>query len=770
MAATSPSDTETQMDSLSIESELQSETSHYRNICTKTVLTIVVVILIIINIALISIISVLMTKLSNQQDNMINQSYNTTNITLPYPIACCNTYTNKQLCNLYNISCIWSTTTQTCNYISNPSLFEKDLCFQEQNESCTVELDDDYASAIPTFEIRDELLQHSTDEFPSPPQPEIIQVTNDVYVGIGYDLANTIFIETQTGIIIIDTLSAKTAARNVFNDYKALRIDNNARNESQMIIEAIILTHFHTDHVYGIGFWESLNGFGGIKPKIYAHETLLNGFKDFMIYGRTVYNIRAQRQFGTVIRNFIDDSLDAARNLFINAGIGPHLDRHDDFSFVNPINNEQFVLISDEEYILNVSNKQLLLMHSPGETPDQLTVWYEEKKVLLVGDNIYHAFPNLYAIRGTPARDPKKWMNSLDKLSIKYSDAEYLVGSHTLPVTENIQTELIIYRDLIAYVHDQTIRHMANRLDIDNIIRNIENDRPEILRHGSKQELYGTMEWSIRSIYDLYIGWFQGDSSQLYPSTIYQRGKGLYLLLKTFYELDSNSNKNMIDVLVEYCNDILDEAEHINDDINYVQVALREERWILELITSLSSVYGDFKKCDEWRELMELRWKIMEKIAGRSVSANGRNYLISQFLQERFPNSIDEGLPSMSAMVNVYINTPIEWVLEMLRFRVNPISIQNDMMSSEWKTNIKFTDSGLMFHLWLRNGGVLFIEEYSKYNQSVIDKYDENASIIYEMKEDNYKFQQLDMTYVIKGSELDLEQFWSKFDPSLLSS
>jgi hypothetical protein len=42
---------------------------------------------------------------------------------------------------------------------------------------------------------------------------------------------------------------------------------------------------------------------------------------------------------------------------------------------------------------------------SPGETNDQLFVWYPDAKVLFAGDNFYRSFPNLYAIRGTPNRN-----------------------------------------------------------------------------------------------------------------------------------------------------------------------------------------------------------------------------------------------------------------------------------------------------------------------------------------------------------------------------
>jgi glyoxylase-like metal-dependent hydrolase (beta-lactamase superfamily II) len=46
----------------------------------------------------------------------------------------------------------------------------------------------------------------------------------------------------------------------------------------------------------------------------------------------------------------------------------------------------------------------LVLYHAPGETNDQIIVHWPEKDVLCPADNIYRAFPNLYAVRGTAAR------------------------------------------------------------------------------------------------------------------------------------------------------------------------------------------------------------------------------------------------------------------------------------------------------------------------------------------------------------------------------
>lgn len=100
--------------------------------------------------------------------------------------------------------------------------------------------------------------------------------------------------------------------------------------------------------------------------------------------------------------------------------------------------------VFDDELNIELAGIKIFLKHAPGETPDQICVWLPDKKVLIVGDNYYHAFPNLYAIRGyntflsflnsfrTRYRDVLTWAMSLDMLA-KFN-AEYLVPCHTEPV------------------------------------------------------------------------------------------------------------------------------------------------------------------------------------------------------------------------------------------------------------------------------------------------------------------------------------------------
>ena len=60
---------------------------------------------------------------------------------------------------------------------------------------------------------------------------------------------------------------------------------------------------------------------------------------------------------------------------------------------VNIDNN--FEKVFSDRLTITLAGITLELIHAPGETNDQIIVWYPQKKVLFPADNIYKAFPNL---------------------------------------------------------------------------------------------------------------------------------------------------------------------------------------------------------------------------------------------------------------------------------------------------------------------------------------------------------------------------------------
>lgn len=335
------------------------------------------------------------------------------------------------------------------------------------------------------------LIAHS-DEF----RPEIIKVTDGVWVAVGYALANSILIEGTDGVIIVDTTESKTAARAIKAEFDKL---------TTKPVKAIVYTHNHYDHINGAEVFAA-----GATPAIYAHDLLETLIQQSNAEVGNAMRPRNVRQFGALLP-------DSNRP---NSGIGPKLvlDQGGALSYLKPTQTFADVLE------VTVAGVNMKLVHAPGETDDQIYVWLPEKKVLCAADNYYLAFPNLYAIRGTPYRDVRKWRDSVDKMIAE--GPEFLVPSHTRPLTgaAHIKEVLTDYRDAIHSVYMQTIAGMNRGLTPDELVQEVKLP-DDLAAKPHLQEFYGTIPWAVRSIFAGNLGWFDGNATNLFPLAPQQRAQ-----------------------------------------------------------------------------------------------------------------------------------------------------------------------------------------------------------------------------------------------------
>ncbi len=170
-------------------------------------------------------------------------------------------------------------------------------------------------------------------------------------------------------------------------------------------------------------------------------------------------------------------------------------------------------VLFDERHVVDVGGTRFEILHTPGETPDHLTVWIPSLKAAFIGDNYYESFPNIYTLRGTRPRWALDYVRSLDR--VLALDPELVLPSHGEAIRgrEEIRRRLTRYRDAIRYVHDETVKGMNDGKDVLTLMREI--TLPAELNLG---ESYGRISWSVRGIYEGYVGWFDGNVSTMFGS------------------------------------------------------------------------------------------------------------------------------------------------------------------------------------------------------------------------------------------------------------
>lgn len=334
-------------------------------------------------------------------------------------------------------------------------------------------------------------------------QKDIVEVVPGIHVAIGYALANVILIEGDDGVIIVDTTESLAAARAIKAEFDRI---------TDKPVAAIIYTHNHTDHIFGAAAFAE-----GREVPVYAHATTWSHIERIMNVLRPVIETRSFRMFGNYLA--------AGGESIVNDGIGPAL------AHTPGVDTDLFGLLQpthtfEERLEVTIAGRRLVLLHAPGETDDQILVWLPEEKVLLPGDNVYKAFPNLYTIRGTRYRDVMQWAQSVR--SMRDLGAEHLVPSHTRPVSgaKAVDDILGAYSDAIQYVHDQTVRGINQGVDALTLAAHIQLP-PELASHPWLQPFYGTVAWSVRAIHAGYLGWYDGNSSNLFPTPAATRASRL---------------------------------------------------------------------------------------------------------------------------------------------------------------------------------------------------------------------------------------------------
>ncbi|XPF93285.1 alkyl sulfatase dimerization domain-containing protein [Colwellia sp. RE-S-Sl-9] len=403
-------------------------------------------------------------------------------------------------------------------------------------------------------------------------EKQIIQLSDNIYTAVGYGVSPISMIEGADGIIIIDTGIDANIGQQVREKFREITVKP---------VKGIIFTHGHGDHTGGaIAFKDNTD------VAVWAHHGYGHEASFAHKAGLTIQQKRGARQGGFLL-------LPEQR---INNGVAQaYWPKRKGGAFDAASDTYPTDWLRDNRQTISIAGIELQLVAAAGETDDQLYVYYPGKRALFSGDNFYKSWPNIYPIRGVAYRDVGQWIKSLeDMLKEKPS---ILVGGHTRPIlgTEKVAETLSNYHEAISFLFNKTIEGMnlgltPNQL-VDYVIlpdkfKNVDYLKP----------YYGHPEWAIRSIFNGYLGWFDGNPSNLFPLSDKE-------LATRTAELAGG-----VDVLIK-------RAE---------QALLKNDpQWAAQLCDHILALEPNNK------ETLQVKAKALTKLAESLLTATGRNYYLT---------------------------------------------------------------------------------------------------------------------------------------------
>lgn len=390
---------------------------------------------------------------------------------------------------------------------------------------------------------------------------QVLKVSDSVYHVMSYGHSNSIVIIADESVILIDALNSLDTGQKLKEVVAEL---------TDKPVKTIIFTHSHSDHRGGSGVFrdtvEEVIAFAPVNEPLKFSNTIMSGL-----------GARTARQFGYSLS---DKEL-------ITQGLGIREDHNG--SEVLPVTT----LYDEDEVELTIDGRTLKLVRAPGETDDQIFVWLQDEKALCCADNYYACWPNLYAIRGSSYRDVAAWVDSLGKM-LEY-DTEYLLPGHTGAIVGAQQVKEVLgnYRAAIESILLRTLDCIDRGLGLDDTLAAVKLPQ-ELADLPYLGEYYGSIDWSVRSIYQGYVGWFDGRVANIHPLSLSERAGELVPAL---------GGVSKVAELIETA-----QAEG-------------KWQWALELCEMALCVEDD-------KRVRELKIKSLYGLAKLETSANGRHYYL----------------------------------------------------------------------------------------------------------------------------------------------
>lgn len=324
----------------------------------------------------------------------------------------------------------------------------------------------------------------------------LFEVTDGIYQVRGYDLSNITFIKGDKGWVVFDPLISQETAK------AALDFIN--KELGKRPVTGVLYSHSHIDHFGGVrGIVDEKEVNSGKVPIVASLGFTEHAVSENVIAGNAMGR-RAVYMYGALLpRN---------EKGGVNGGLGQTTST----GVATMIKPTDIIEKTGEER--TIDGVRMVFQYTPGtEAPTEMNIWFPDKKALWMAENTTNTMHNILTLRGAQVRDALKWSSYLQEtIDMWGDDVQVKFQSHHWPMwgQEDIVKYFKKQRDMYKYTHDQTVRLM-NQGYIGSEISEMIKFPDEIGRTWSSRGYYGTLRHNSRAVYQRYMGWYNGNPSDL---------------------------------------------------------------------------------------------------------------------------------------------------------------------------------------------------------------------------------------------------------------